>query len=88
MSMQKELREWADKTAKGYVAIANEVGEKAPSFYTQSDLTKIMGSPKVVVHIDGGGISVLRNPSRSLDRESLDGTFICEKLCLCAEGVR
>ena len=52
MNIQEELRVWADRTAKGYVAIANEVGEKAPSFYTQSDLTKIMGSPKVVVQID------------------------------------
>ena len=44
MDIQKELREWADKTAKGYVSIAKEEGEKAPSFYTQSNLTKILNS--------------------------------------------
>ena len=49
MDIQKELREWADKTAKGYVSIAKEEGEKAPSFYTQSNLTKILNSPEVVV---------------------------------------
>ena len=49
MSMQKELREWADKTAKGYVSIANDYGETAPSFYTQSDLTKIKESPIVLI---------------------------------------
>lgn len=49
MDIQKELRKWADKTAKGYVAIANDLRDEAPSFYTQSDLTKITGSPEVVV---------------------------------------
>lgn len=49
MSIQKELKKWADKTAQGYVAIANEYGEDAPSFYTQSDLTKLSGSPDVIV---------------------------------------
>ena len=49
MDIQKELREWADRTAKGYVAIANDLKDKAPSFYTQSDLTKITGTPEVVV---------------------------------------
>jgi len=49
MSIQKELREWADKTAKGYVSIAKDDGETAPSFYTQSDLTKIVESPIVLI---------------------------------------
>lgn len=49
MSIQKKLRNWSDKAAKGYVAIANEYGEEAPSFYTQSDLTKVSGSPDVIV---------------------------------------
>ena len=49
MDIQKELRKWADKTAKGYVSIANEDGKEAPSFYTQSDLTKIAASPKIII---------------------------------------
>lgn len=49
MSIQKELKKWADKAANGYVSIANEFGENAPSFYTQSDLTKLSGSPDVIV---------------------------------------
>ena len=48
------------------------------------------GSPKVIVQIDGGGVSVLgeKPPSCSPEGESLDGTFVCEELCLGAEGVR
>lgn len=49
MSIQKELKKWADKAAKGYVSIANEYGEDAPSFYTQSDLTKLSDSPDIIV---------------------------------------
>jgi len=49
MSIQKELRDWAEKTAKGYVSIVNYYGETAPSFYTQSDLTKIVNSPVVLI---------------------------------------
>ena len=49
MSIQKELKKWADKAAKGYVSIANEFGEDAPSFYTQSDLTKLLNFPDIMV---------------------------------------
>ena len=49
MNIQKELKKWADNAAKGYVAIANEYGEDEPSFYTQSDLTKLPDSPNVIV---------------------------------------
>jgi hypothetical protein len=49
MNIQKELKKWADKTANGYVSIASEFGEDAPSFYTQSDLTKLLDFPDIMV---------------------------------------
>ena len=81
MNIQEELKKWADKTAKGYVSIANEEGDKAPSFYTQSDLTKIMGAPEVVVlGINPGSCGTYLgqkgNPNWGLNGEDMDGDHL------------
>ena len=83
MNIQKELRRWADKTAKGYVSIASEVGDDAPSFYTQSDLTKISDSPEVIVlgiNPGSGGtyISQKGNPNWGLDGKDMDGEHLIQ----------
>ena len=83
MSIQKELRKWADKTAKGYVSITNEEGEDAPSFYTQSDLTKIVTSPEIIVlgiNPGSGGtyISQKENPNWGLSGKDMDGEHLIQ----------
>lgn len=79
--MQEELRKWADRTAKGYVAIANDLKDEAPSFYTQSDLTKITGTPEVIVlGINPGSvgsyISQKDNPNWGLNGKDMDGDHL------------
>ena len=81
MDIQKELREWADRTAKGYVAIANDLKDKAPSFYTQSDLTKITTSPEVLVlginpGSTGSYLSQKDNPNWGLNGKDMDGEHL------------
>ena len=81
MNIQEEIRKWADKTAKGYVSIANEYGEDAPGFYTQSDLTKIVTSPEVVVlgiNPGSGGtyISQKGNPNWGLNGMDMNGEHL------------
>ena len=83
MDIQKELRKWADKTAKGYVSIANEDGKEAPSFYTQSDLTKIAASPKIIIlgiNPGSGGtyISQKDNPNWGLGGKDMDGEHLIQ----------
>ena len=73
MDIQKELREWADRTAKGYVAIANDLKDKAPSFYTQSDLTKITGTPEVLVLGINPGSEGLYNDQKTNKGWDLNG---------------
>jgi hypothetical protein len=73
MDIQKELREWADRTAKGYVAIANDLKDKAPSFYTQSDLTKITGKPEVIVLGINPGSDGLYNDQKTSKGWDLNG---------------
>lgn len=83
MYIQNELRKWADKTAKGYVSIAKEIGIDAPSFYTQSDLTKIVTSPEVVVlgiNPGSGGtyLSQKENPNWGLCGKDMDGEHLIQ----------
>ena len=49
MEMNTRLNRWAAKTAEAYDRIARAHGDDAPAFYTQSDLTKTNGSPRVLV---------------------------------------
>ena len=84
MNIQEEIRKWADKTAKGYVSIANEYGEDAPGFYTQSDLTKIVTSPEVVVlgiNPGSGGtyISQKGNPNWGLNGMDMNGEHLIQR---------
>ena len=81
MSIQKELREWADMTAKGYVSIAKEKGNTAPSFYTQSDLTKVLDTPVVmIIGINPGSagdyVSQINNPNWELNGNDMDGDHL------------
>lgn len=83
MDIQKELRKWADKTAKGYVSIANKEGEDAPSFYTQSDLTKLSESPEVMVlgiNPGSGGVYLSQkdNPNWGLGGKDMDGEHLIQ----------
>ena len=83
MDIQKELRKWADKTAKGYVSIANVEGENAPSFYTQSDLTKISDPPEVIVlgiNPGSGGTynSQKENTNWGLGGKDMDGEHLIQ----------
>lgn len=83
MSVQEELITWADKTAKGYVSIANEEGENAPSFYTQSNLTKVLNSPEVVVlginpGSEGSYNSQKENPNWGLNGKDMDGSHLIQ----------
>lgn len=43
------LRDWTERTAKGYAAIAKEAGEKGLGIYTLPDLTKLNAAPDVMV---------------------------------------
>ncbi len=91
--MQEELRKWADRTAKGYVAIANDLKDKAPSFYTQSDLTKIKETPEVIVlGINPGSvgsyISQKENPNWELNGKDMDGRHLIQgNYCKNENGV-
>jgi len=81
MSIQNELRKWADNAAKGYVSIVNEYGEDAPSFYTQSDLTKIVTSPEVIIlginpGSSGTYLSQKGNPNWGLCGKDMDGEHL------------
>lgn len=90
--MQKKLKEWADKTAKGYVSIANEIGESAPAFYTQSDLTKLLDSPNVLIlgvnpGSEGSYIDQKANPNWGLNGNDMDGKhLILGNYCKNEEG--
>jgi hypothetical protein len=46
MSIQKELRDWADKVVKKYNPVAKTENS---SYYTQSNLKKIKRSPQVLI---------------------------------------
>lgn len=81
MDIQKELRKWADKAAINYVSIANEYGEDAPSFYTQSDLTKLSDSPNVIVlginpGSDGIYCKQKTQPGWELNGSDMDGEHL------------
>ena len=83
MSIQKELMDWADKTAKGYVTIAKEDEEKASSFYTQSNLTKVLNSPEVMVlginpGSEGSYNSQKENPNWELNGKDMDGMHLIQ----------
>jgi hypothetical protein len=70
------LLKWADETAAAYVVLAKQYDL---GFYTQSDLTKISQSPKVVIigingGSDGSYTDQINNPGWMLDGEDLLGT--------------
>lgn len=75
------LATWADNTAKGYVSIAKDLGDEAPSFYTQSDLTKLGQSPEVMIlgiNPGSGGtyIEQRANSNWDLSGADMDGTHL------------
>lgn len=92
MNIQEKLREWADKTVKGYVTIANEIGESAPAFYTQSDLTKLLGSPNVLIlginpGSEGLYIGQMSNSNWGLNGKDMDGEHLIQgNYCKNEEG--
>lgn len=50
VDLQKQLFEWAETTMSNYVCIASDPNNKADlAFYTQSDLTKLTGCPKLCI---------------------------------------
>lgn len=89
---QEALKRWADNTAKGYVGIAAEEGKNAPAFYTQSDLTKLSGSPEVMIlGINPGSEGTYEaqksNPNWGLNGADMDGEhLILGNYCKDATG--
>ena len=50
IDLQKQLYDWATKTMSNYICIASDSRNKADlAFYTQSDLTKLTGRPKLCI---------------------------------------
>lgn len=52
VNMQRKLKKWTEDTLQAYINVAEDLERKgftAPSFYTQSDLTKLTTSPEVLV---------------------------------------
>ena len=69
------LLNWANETAAGYVILAKQFDM---GFYTQSDMTKIFQSPKVVIigingGSDGSYTDQINNPGWMKDGEDLSG---------------
>ncbi|WP_294480759.1 hypothetical protein [uncultured Bacteroides sp.] len=78
---KEALATWADNTAKGYVSIAKDLGDEAPSFYTQSDLTKLGQSPEVMIlgiNPGSGGtyIEQKANSNWDLNGADMDGAHL------------
>lgn len=94
MDIQEKLKEWANKTAKGYVSIAKEIGEDKPGtgFYTQSNLTKVLGSPNVLIiginpGSEGSYICQKTNPNWGLNGNDMDGEHLIQgNYCKNKEG--
>ena len=69
-----ELETWAKDTLQVYHTLANYDWSKVPAFYTQSDLTKIVGMDNVDVFIaginpgsDGSYLDMINNPNWCID---------------------
>lgn len=71
---REELETWAKDTIDVYHGLANHDWSKVPAFYTQSDLTQIVGIDNVDVFVaginpgsDGSYLDMINNPNWCID---------------------